>query len=126
MDHRKSTKLTAVGKVSRPKRSATCPQRLLGGSVLSGNACMIHNADATASRVVVLAEEALVPKLMIRSSGNVKGGAYYRGGNGFLANQVESHAVDQITAGRTVIPRKSGSQFSNQHMIIGDNGDVPG
>jgi hypothetical protein len=99
VDHSKSTKLTDLSKISRPKRSATCQQRLLGRSVLSGNVYMIHNADAMPPRVVVLTEEAPAPKLMIRSSGDVKGGAYYRGDSGFLADHVESHVVNQITAG---------------------------
>jgi hypothetical protein len=54
--------------------------------------------------VVVLAEEARVPKLMIRSGGSVKSGAYYLGGNSFLICQIESHAVGLTTARRAVIP----------------------
>jgi hypothetical protein len=61
-----TTKLIDSGEVGWAKRSATCQLRLLGGSVLS-DVCMSPDGDATALRVVVLAEEARVPKLMIRS-----------------------------------------------------------
>lgn len=54
-----------------------------------------------------------MPKLMIRSDGGVKSGAYYRGGNSFPIYQVESHGVDLTTAGRAIIPLESTSPFTN-------------
>jgi deoxycytidine triphosphate deaminase len=110
-----TTKLSDSGDVGWLKRSVTYQPRLLGGSVLKG-ICMTSDADTTTQRVVVFAEEARVPKLMIRSGGSVKSGAYYRGGNSFPICQIESHVVDLTTTGRAVIQLESASRFTNQHV----------
>ncbi|MBV8541261.1 MAG: hypothetical protein JO268_12080 [Pseudonocardiales bacterium] len=115
------TKLINSDDVGWLKRSITCRLRLLGGSVLTGirmtnGIRMTSDADATTQRVVVLAEEARTPKLMIRSGGGVKSGAYYHGGNSFSIRQTESSAVDLTTAGRAVIPLESASRFTDQRI----------
>ncbi|MGH3865598.1 MAG: dCTP deaminase [Pseudonocardiaceae bacterium] len=109
------TKLIDSGDVGWPKQSITCQLRLLGGSGRNGNG-MTSDVDATTQRVVVLTEEARVPKLMIHSGGSVKSGAYYRGGNSFPICPIEPHAGALTTAGRAVIPLESASRFTTQRI----------